>query len=752
MGLGVLSFASTAAAAITVNTTSDSASGACSLRVAILAVTSNTTGGDCSRASGDNTITLPAGHYTLTAGELQVGASANLAIVGTDQNDPTQTEIDAGAASRVLEVTAGGQATLTGVEITGGQSASGANAASPGQSAGSGEDGGGILNKGTLTLQHALVTANFTGHGGRGVDGDQPSASYTRNGQSGGSGGNGGGIYNATGASLTVSASTIKGNGTGDGGSGGNGAAGQLGIGKFPYGSDGGTAGPPGSGGGIYNFGGATITDTTIESNFSGRGGNGGLGGQGVGEGDMQPAGRGGYGGNGGNSGLTYSPDTGNPQYTAYYGGGGIFNAGTLQMSRSTIVGNNTGAGGNGGGAGIGGQKLSNGFQTGAHAGAAGGGGLGGGLLNYGKGATLTNVTVTENLTGDGGKGGNGPQSGSLGPGPGGFGGYGGGVWAEGAHSPDSLALAQVTIAGNTVGAAGPPGDDATYPGASGQRGKGAGVAVGSRYDPGSGAGVYFRNTLVANNGSAPAGDVNCVQYYSPAQYVDLYDLGHNLSYPDATCPGANGNPLLGALQNNGGPTQTMMPGAGSAVIGAVPPASCTVSEDQRGFPRSAGGPTCDIGAVETGLTPASTSTETAVSSSANPSTAGQQVSFTATVSPTPDGGSVSFTDGGAAIPGCGSVALSGGGQASCPVTYTAAGSHAIVASYLGDSGFAPSGSDALSQVVQAPQGGGGGSSPSPSPHKAKPVHCPKSKKRVIRHGKVKCVPKHKHGHKPKHH
>ena len=659
-----LSWASTAAA-MNVDTTSDTGGG-CSLRAAIAAVNSGTDSPSCGPVVGGGTtpINVLAGHYTLTAGELQIAAGANLAIDGANPNDPAQTVIDAGGASRVLEVASGGQATLSGVEVTGGQSASGANGTSPGQSGGFGENGGGILNKGTLTLEHDLITQNFTGHGGRGVDGDQPSASSTRYGKSGGGGGNGGGIYNEAGATLTVTGSTISGNGTGGGGDGGNGAAGQTGIGKFPYGSDGGPGGPAGSGGGVYNASSATVADTTIEGNFTGRGGNGGPGGQGVGEGAMQPAGRGGYGGDGGNSGLVYNLESGNPQYGAYMGGGGFYNAGSLQMSRSTIVGNHTGAGGNGGGAGLGGKKMNNQYEDGSHAGAGGGGGLGGGFFNYGRGATLTNVTITGNFTGDGGKGGNGPQSGSLGPGLGGFGGYGGGVWAEGAHSPDYLETVQVTIAGNSVGAAGPAGEDATFPGTPGQRGRGAGVAVGPRYDPGTGAGVYLRNTLVANNGSVPAGDKNCVQYYPSEQYVDLKDRGDNLSYPDASCPGINADPMLGALQDNGGPTETILPAPGSAAIGAVPAAECTVHEDQRGEPRpGADKSSCDIGAVETG-----------------PSSG---------VQPPQGGGS-----GGGA---------SGGG------------------------------------------GGAGGGPPGPSKPKPKAVHCPKSKKRVVRNGKAKCVPKHKH-------
>ncbi len=73
----------------------------------------------------------------------------------------------------------------------------------------------------------------------------------------------------------------------------------------------------------------------------------------------------------------------------------------------------------------------------------------------------------------------------------------------------------------------------------------------------------------------------------------------------DGSCPttpgdlvDAGGDPLLGALADNGGSTHTRLPGATSPVGGRVPAALCTVSTDQRGEPRPAG-PGCDAGAVE---------------------------------------------------------------------------------------------------------------------------------------------------------
>lgn len=60
----------------------------------------------------------------------------------------------------------------------------------------------------------------------------------------------------------------------------------------------------------------------------------------------------------------------------------------------------------------------------------------------------------------------------------------------------------------------------------------------------------------------------------------------------------SSSNALLGPLQDNGGPTPTMLPGAGSAAIDAIAPPDCTQAVDQRGMARPWGAG-CDIGAVE---------------------------------------------------------------------------------------------------------------------------------------------------------
>src|SRR5208282_5967042 len=85
------------------------------------------------------------------------------------------------------------------------------------------------------------------------------------------------------------------------------------------------------------------------------------------------------------------------------------------------------------------------------------------------------------------------------------------------------------------------------------------------------------------------------------------------------TSTGANGktigdnvNPLLdpSGLQSNGGPTETIALQSCGPAIAAIPPSSCTVNTDQRGFGRPAPGQTaCDIGAFE-GSVPCAPGTE----------------------------------------------------------------------------------------------------------------------------------------------
>lgn len=111
-------------------------------------------------------------------------------------------------------------------------------------------------------------------------------------------------------------------------------------------------------------------------------------------------------------------------------------------------------------------------------------------------------------------------------------------------------------------------------------------------------------------SGSILSGGISCTGI--------VVDDGYNID-SGATCGftapagagwGSNVAPLLGGLADNGGPTSTMLPQAGSPAIDAIapgqigcpattPPASTDLATDQRGVTRPQGAG-CDIGSVDT--------------------------------------------------------------------------------------------------------------------------------------------------------
>ena len=139
--------------------------------------------------------------------------------------------------------------------------------------------------------------------------------------------------------------------------------------------------------------------------------------------------------------------------------------------------------------------------------------------------------------------------------------------------------LLNVTIADNQVDQAGGGGSGGNGGGSAGGGAPGVGAGV---YDAGNSVSDHspatsLQNTLLASNAGGNCGGNK------------LADGGHNLSFGDTTCVGnyASGDPKLGPLQSNGGPTQTMALQAGSAAIDQVPAsgASCPAT-DQRGVSR----------------------------------------------------------------------------------------------------------------------------------------------------------------------
>ena len=175
----------------------------------------------------------------------------------------------------------------------------------------------------------------------------------------------------------------------------------------------------------------------------------------------------------------------------------------------------------------------------------------------------------------------------------------GGGVAASGSSSPELL---NVTVVGNKVG----------QPGAAGSGGTGTTAgAAGNPGNAGAGGGLAglatavlsVENSLLALNGGS-----NC----GPSAVTDG---GHNLSSGDATCPSSfgSGDPNLGPLQDNGGPSWTVSLQAGSAAIDQIPAtgADCPAT-DQRGVARPVGAK-CDIGAYELAAAKVSTASPTSV-------------------------------------------------------------------------------------------------------------------------------------------
>jgi hypothetical protein len=334
---------------------------------------------------------------------------------------------------------------------------------------------------------------------------------------------------------LLLDRVAVVGNHAGSGGAAGVGGGQSAGSGCA-----GGSGGQGGSGGGLYNRGTLTVAASTIRGNVAGDGGSGGGGGAGA----LGTGGGGGAGGAGGS-------------------GGGIYNQGRLSIAGSTIYANRGGAGGSGGPAGAG-------VGTPGGDGSGGQGSWGGGIFTAAGRLSVTNSTLVGNLAGAGGRGGGVTGSG-------GGGGDGGAIAAV--ASPATLR--SVTVADDAVG------DGGTTAGSPGPAGTGGGLYVDSATATDD---MQVQDTIVASSvGSGCAGSNRSA----------IVSAGHDLRYGDRTCPGRYGNPKLGPLRDNGGPTWTVAVGAGSAATDRVPRrhAGCP-PVDQRGVRRPEG-KACDIGAYE---------------------------------------------------------------------------------------------------------------------------------------------------------
>jgi hypothetical protein len=205
----------------------------------------------------------------------------------------------------------------------------------------------------------------------------------------------------------------------------------------------------------------------------------------------------------------------------------------------------------------------------------------GGGIFNSRDGTVnLTNSTISGNIVSCSGT--------DVTP-------RGGGIWNSGV-----LNVTSSTIAANS----------AIANGSNVVQAWGGGLAVAGGVSTNN-----IKNTIIAGNTLAASGGVFNGQI-GPDVFGFVTSQGYNLI---GNGDGGNGfgavgdqvgspsspiNPLLGPLQDNGGPTHTHALLSGSSAIDAGDCVSATA--DQRGFPRPVG-PTCDIGAYELGAEQAGT-------------------------------------------------------------------------------------------------------------------------------------------------
>jgi hypothetical protein len=230
-------------------------------------------------------------------------------------------------------------------------------------------------------------------------------------------------------------------------------------------------------------------------------------------------------------------------------GGGGIWDQGSLTLSNSTVTGNSAAVGGAiytdiGSTMTMSGDTVNNNTATTD----------GGGVVNAGE-LTIVNCTIAANVANQGG----------------------------GIDNIGVLKLANSTVASNTV--------------------TGSGADGGGIVNAGFGSNLALLNTIVFNPNSGAATHNDVFGMIAQAQ-GDLFGSGANIaSGGDLGSNQFNAQPLLGPLENNGGPTATMALLPGSPAIGAGAAVSLInglvlPGVDQRGAPRPAN--SIDLGAFQT--------------------------------------------------------------------------------------------------------------------------------------------------------
>jgi hypothetical protein len=424
------------------------------------------------------------GTIALKTGELLI--DKDLTITAPGESVIT---VSGNHVSRAFDIAAGSTMDVSGLTIADG-SVTGTN------------NGGGILNAGTLTVTHCLLNGNSTA--------------------SGLGGGLGGGIYNGSGGTLTFTDSTLSGNSSSFGG-------GILNYGTLTVSnstlSD--NSAYSGGGGGIYNYIDDTLTliSSTLSGNSAGGSGGGILNFIGTAT-------------------VTGSTLSGN---SAGHAAGGIFKQGTLNVTDSTLSGNSSDYG-----AGIfdaGTLALTASTLSGNAAGVDGGG-----IYNNDSALTITNSTLSGNSASN----------------------FGGGIYNVRVFGSSTVTVTSSTLSGNSAS------------------NKGGGF-IGQ-----TGTVMITSNSILAGNTAPSSPDVAAV--LTSQGYNLIGDGSDGSGYVGTDLVGTADmpiDPMLGLLQDNGGPTRTMALLPGSPALDAGDPAQLGMT-DQRGVVRTDG---VNIGAYQASAT-----------------------------------------------------------------------------------------------------------------------------------------------------
>ncbi|MGB8474832.1 MAG: MBG domain-containing protein [Candidatus Acidiferrum sp.] len=329
--------------------------------------------------------------------------------------------------------------------------------------------------------------------------------------------------------------------------------------------------------------------------------------------------------------------------------GGGIYNAGTLTLSNSTVSGNTVSATGNG-------------YYVSVY---------GGGIYNAGT-LTLINSTISGNIANGGGND------------------YYGAVTGGGLYNAGTLRLSNSTISGNSTISANDFFGSTT----------GAGISNGGT--------LTAKNSIVANN---PSGG-NCAGTIISQGYNLSDDATCAASFThtgDLNSTPAGLDPI--GLKTNGGSTQTIALLSTSPAVDAIPLSPinyCTdasgnaVTTDQRGVTRPQGA-ACDIGAFELTQVQTSTLAQTISFTTAAPAIATYNSTFPVAAQST-SGLTVTLSLGSGSTSVCslGTAGVAGGVTSATVTMLSGTGTCTVFAIQLGDATFNAAALQQTSATAQA--------------------------------------------------